>query len=182
MKKSILFLLTVFLFTPSLTFAQSAENVTKKRPDRSSEPVEILEINQTASLSVAEIHANRLERRFKFYYDRLNGIMMRFQTRLDLLSSEGKSTSATQIQLNAAKAKLEEAKLSGVAAVAAFRAIDPAKVKEQRTELKEAVMLAKKTRDIFQESLALLKTALKELKTISKPALPAASPAVQNSL
>lgn len=181
MKKYFLFALTAVLFVPSLSFAQSDENVTKRRPD-SPAPIEIQAIAEGVRANVAELHANRLERRFKFYYTRLNNIMIRFQTRLDLLSGEGKSTSAAQLKLNAAKAKLEEAKLKGDEAVLSFRAIAPGAVTDQKTALTAASNLATAARKLFQDTLDLLKIALRELKTISKPALPAASPAVQNSL
>ncbi len=181
MKKSFLFALTAILLVPTVVFAQSDENVTKRRPDRPA-AIEIQEIRDTQRANVAELHATRLEKRFKFYYSRLNNIMMRFQTRLDLLSKGGKSTATSQTQLNSAKAKLEDAKLKGEATVKAFREIDPAKLSVQKTEILAATSLATEARKLFQDVLDLLKLALKELKTISKPALPAASSAVQNTL
>lgn len=131
---------------------------------------------------VAENHANRLEKRFQFYYERMSKIVVRFQARVDLLKNDNKNVASTQTKLDAAKAKLEEAKIKGTAAVAAFRAIDPAKFSEQRNQALAARDLAKEARNLFFEAHKLLKEALKSLKTISKPALPAASPAVNNAL
>lgn len=185
MRKPFIFSIT-FLLLYSLTYvlpvqAESTENVTKRRPDRPAQ-AQIQEIRQENRSNVAELHATRLERRFKFYYERLNNIMTRFQARLDLLTSEGKSTSTVQLKLSTAKAKLEEAKLKGARAIAAFRAIDPVKVRDQKSALLIASNLATEARKLFQDTLDLLKLAFKELKTISKPALPAASSAIQNTL
>lgn len=113
---------------------------------------------------VAENHANRLERRFKFYYDRLSGIAARLQNRLDTLKSNGKDTASALAKLTEAKTKLESAKTLGAQSVAAFRAIDPAKFEEQKTEAKAARDLANQARVAFKESLVLFKNVLKEVK------------------
>lgn len=113
---------------------------------------------------VAENHANRLERRFKFYYDRLSGIAARLQTRLDTLESNGKDITAALSKLTEAKTKLESAKTLGAQSVAAFRAIDPAKFEEQKTQAKAARDLANQARVAFKDALALLKAVLKEVK------------------
>lgn len=115
---------------------------------------------------MAENHANRLERRFKFYFDRLTGITTRFQTRLDTLKGSGKDVAAIQAKLDSAKTKLADAKTKGEAAVAAFRAIDPAKFSEQKTEAMAARDLANSARKLFLETHALLKDALVSLKAI----------------
>lgn len=113
---------------------------------------------------VAENHANRLEVRFNFYYDRLNAIAVRLQSRLDTLKSEGKDTASALAKLQEAKNKLESAKSLGAQSVSAFRAIDPAKFEEQKAEAKAARDLANQARAAFKDSLALLKNVLKEVK------------------
>ncbi len=113
---------------------------------------------------VAENHANRLERRFKYYYDRLSGIATRLQKRLDTLESEGKDVGAAETKLSEAKAKLESAKTLGAQSVTAFRAIDPAKFEEQKAEAKAARDLAVQARTAFKDSLLLFKNVLKEAK------------------
>ncbi|MFH1244154.1 MAG: hypothetical protein V1487_01060 [bacterium] len=130
---------------------------------------------------VAENHANRLEKRFTFYYERMEKIIARFQTRLDTLKGQGKDTAPTQAELNGAMAQLVLAKSKGEAAIAAFRALDPTKFQEQKIERLAARDLAKEARGLFLETHQLLKEALKSLKTISKPALPAASVAVESA-
>jgi hypothetical protein len=186
MKKYILIAALAVLLSPASAAAQSDENVTKRRPDRPAQ-VEIQEIRedrmenrQERRSNVAENHANRLERRFEFYYKRLTNIITRFQRRLDILKAEGKDISTVTTKVAAVKSKLEEAKTKGMAAVSAFKAIDPAKFSEQKTEALAARDLATEARKLFIETHALLKDALKSLKTISKPALPAASAAVEN--
>lgn len=122
------------------------------------------ENRQEVRSMVAENHANRLERRFKFYYDRLSGIATRLQTRLETLKSEGKDTTNALAKLTEAKTKLESAKTLGSQSVAAFRAIDPAKFEEQKAEAKAARDLANQARVAFKEALSLFKNVLKEVK------------------
>lgn len=181
MRKSSLFSLTLLLlypFTLALPVqAESAENVTKRRPDHPAQ-AEIQEIRQENRSKVSENHARRLERRFGFYYDRLSKIIVRFEARLAILAKEGKSTADSKTKLGLAKTKLEEAKAAGAAAVAAFATIDPAKFGEQKTETVAARDLAVSARKLFQESHRLLKDALKALKLISKSALPASEEAL----
>jgi hypothetical protein len=194
MKKYVLLIAAAVLLSPTVASAQSDENVTRRRPDRPSQ-VEIQEIRgermedrqeakdkmQEIRSTVAENHADRLERRFAFYYDRFSNIIMRFEKRLDILKADGKDVSAVSIKLTAVKAKLAEAKAKGGEAVAAFKAIDPSKFSEQKTEALAARDLATAARKLFMETHTLLKDALKSLKAISKPALPAASAAVENA-
>jgi hypothetical protein len=194
MKKYVAVVLTLTLFAPSLVLANSDENVTKRRPDRPAN-IEIQEIRgerqdkreegrakmQDFRSHVAENHANRLSRRFAFYYNRLNDIITRFQSRLDSLKTAGKDTSAAQTALDKAKTSLASAKSKGDAAVAAFKAIDPAKFTEQKAEALAARDLANEARKLFLDTHTLLKDAFKALKVISKPALPAASAAVENA-
>lgn len=194
-KKILVLSLTVsaLVLSSSLVRAEG-ENVTKRRPDRpeAAQIQEIREVRKDARneikdkmqefrSNVAENHANRLERRFKFYFDRLTNILTRFDKRVATLKSEGKNTAAVESSLAAAKTKLSEAKTKGDAAIAAFKAIDPAKFSEQKTEAMAARDLAMAARKLFMDTHSLIKDALKALKLISKPALPAASAAVQNA-
>lgn len=177
MKKYLLIVFTALVVTPSIAFAISDENITKRRPDNSPAQIQVQEIRQDRQelreevktklqerrSNVAENHANRLEKRFNFYYDRLNNIIGRFQTRLELLKKESKDMTAAQAKLDAAKTKLADAKTKGDAAIAAFRAVDPAKVSEQKAELIAARDMATAARKLFAETHNLLKLALKEV-------------------
>lgn len=187
MKQYLFFTLTALVLLPSIVFAESDENVTKRRPDNQTN-VQIQEVRQDLnenrdgiSNKVAQNHANRLKRRFQFYYDRFTNIIARFKARLAILEGQGKNITAVTAKLDLAKTKLEEAKAKGIEAVAAFVAIDPAKFSQQKTERLAARDLANAAHQLFVDTHNLLKDALKELKTISKPALPAASPAVENA-
>lgn len=193
MVKYLLTIVTFVFLSSGLVMAQSDENVTKRRPDRPAQ-VEVQEIRQEtrtqnqANLEagvaqrVAQNHSNRLARRFKFYETRLTSILTRFQARIDFLEQEGKLVGTVQTKLDLVTAKLEAAVEKAKEATAAFDAIQPGTMAEQKDALNAARELATETRELFQETHELLKLALRELKTISKPALPAASPAVQNAL
>jgi len=168
MKKSFLLALVLVVLTPSLALAVSDENVTKMRPDKPI-PAEVQEIRQELETKreeirnrIAQIHATRLTKRFDAYYLRLSNIITRFEARLIILQKNSKDIVPTQAKLDLAKAKLVEAKTAGQDAVKALEAIDP-----------PAKELAISAHDLYKETLTLLKDALKSLKTISKPALPA---------
>lgn len=178
MKKNLILIFTlIFLANVEMVKAVSDENVTRRRPDRPAQ-AEIQEIRQETRNKVAENHANRLERRFGFYYDRLSQIIVRFESRLAILDNAGKNTTDSKAKLVLAKTQLSEAKVMGEVAVAAFRAIDPVKFSEQKTEIVAARDSAVSTRKLFQEAHQLLNDALKSLKLISKPALPAGEEAL----
>ena len=187
MRKSLLLGLTLILLMPSYVLAESAENVTRRRPDRAERPAiqeireEQRENREERRSNVAENHANRLEKRFGFYFDRLNAIVARFNTRLSTLNSSDPAVVKIKAKLTLAKTKLLEAKTKGDEAIDAFRSIDPAKFAEQKAAALEARDLANSARKLYLEVHTLLKEAVKELKMVSKPALPAASAAVQNT-
>ena len=182
MKKLFILALLIIFCAPSLVTA-SDENVTKRRPDRPAQ-AEIQEIRQDRMedrqekreevkekvqeirSNVAENHANRLERRFAFYYSRLSNIITRFGKRLDILKADGKDISTTSAKLDSAKSTLELAKAKGTEAVSAFKAIDPVKFSEQKTQVLAARDLANSARKLFLDSHTLLKDALTALKAI----------------
>lgn len=130
---------------------------------------------------VAENHANRLERRFNLYYKRLTNITERFQKRLDYLNTKNQDVTALQSSLDSIKSKLSTAKAAGDKAIAAFKAIEPGTWEEQKAALQAARDLADKARELYKEVHTLLKSALRDLKQISKPALPASSAAVEQT-
>lgn len=175
MKKIILASLLLILST-STTHAEEDRTLRETRVENRQEVREEVKENredmralraenrQEVRSVVAENHANRLERRFKFYYDRLSGIAARLQTRLDTLKSTGKDVSTAQTKLTEAKTKLESAKNLGAQSVAAFRAIDPAKFEEQKVEAVAARDLANQARTAFKDALVLFKNVLKEVK------------------
>lgn len=198
MKKNLIIVLALVLLS-SVSSAQAAsdENVSQRRKEKSAEIQEIRterkeereekreEVKENIEerrSEIAENHAGRLEKRFTAYYTRLSNIITRFKARLDVLKAEGKTVSSVETELATATSKLESAKSKGVEAVSAFRAIDPTSIQDQKAALMAARDLASAARKLFEEAHTSLKSALKSLKVISKPALPAASAAVNNSL
>ena len=198
MKKNLIIVLALLLLSSvSSVQAVSDENVTERRKEKSAEIQEIRterkeerqekreevkENIQERRSEIAENHANRLEKRFTAYYTRLSNIITRFKARLDVLKAEGKTVSSVETELATATSKLESAKSKGLEAVSAFKAIDPTTLADQKSALMAARDLANAARKLFEEAHTSLKSALKSLKVISKPALPAASAAVNNSL
>jgi hypothetical protein len=176
MKKLALYTTLLLLITSLPVSAEEAktlretklENRQEIRDAVKSNREEIKEIRvenrQEVRSMVAENHANRLERRFRYYYQRLSGIATRIQQRLETQKSEGKDTTAALTKLQEAKSKLESAKSLSEQAVAAFRSIDPARFEEQKTQALGARDLANQARVTFKDALALLKTVLKEVK------------------
>ncbi len=175
MKKILLLSLLLLTVAPAVK-AEEAQNLRETRAENRQEIREEVRENreevrelrqenrQEVRSVVAENHANRLERRFNLYYNRLSGIATRLQKRLDTLKSEGKDVGAAEAKLSEAKAKLESAKTLGAQSVAAFRAIDPAKFEEQKAEAKAARDVANQARTAFKDSLLLFKNVLKEVK------------------
>jgi hypothetical protein len=188
MKKS-LFLAAVLMVAaslpvfadPSTTDPAASPRLRPDRPGIMEIRQDVQTIGQDARSDIARIHAERLSRRFAFYYDRFTDIIARFQSRLDLLKRQGVNTSTAQTDLDLVKTKLAAARSAGDQAVAAFQAIDPGKISTEHSELVAARNLAVKARQAFVDVNTALKVALRALKLISKPALPAASAAVQNS-
>lgn len=187
MKKTLSIILSsLLLLLSSLTAvsAEDSENVTRRRPDRDEVKVEIQEVRsdrqenrqerqeerqenrQEIRSNIASNHAERLENRFMLYSKRLGNIIERFQVRLDTIKADGKDTSNVQSLLTNAKTKLGEATTKGNGAIAAFRAIDPAKFAEQKTQVLAARDLANQARRLFVEVHQLLKSALIELKEV----------------
>lgn len=187
MKKTLsITLSSLLLLLASLTTvsAQTTENITNRRPDRDEAKAVIQEVRverqeerqerqeerqqtrQELRSNVTANHAERLENRFLQYNQRLTNIMERFQKRLDTLKQSGKDASKAQDLLNSGKSKLVEAKTKGDGAVAAFRAIDPAKYTEQKSQILAARDLANQARRLYVETHQLIKSALVALKEV----------------
>lgn len=106
---------------------------------------------------IAEFHANRLERRFTTYYNRLNRLSEKIANRLSIMSQNGQDVSAAQTKLTEANSKLEEAKSYGNQAINQFRLIEADKYQTQRELALTARDLANQARQAFINSLKLYK-------------------------
>lgn len=116
-----------------------------------------------------ENHAKRLETRFSNYSERLNALLDKIQARLNEMEQKFPDSSAidsAQVKLDAASAKLAEAEKAGNAAVAGFKAIDPAKYEEQKAQVLVARDNAQKARQAYADALRLMKEAVQSLKQV----------------
>lgn len=115
---------------------------------------------------VAKIHADNLEKQFNAHYTRLSELATKLQTKITTLKTAGKDTTAAQAKLDAAKVSLESAKTLGQEAIAGFKAIDPAKYEEQKTQALAARDKAKSAREAFVKALQDMKDALKAIQAL----------------
>lgn len=181
MSKLFLILTLLIIATVPVRAETSRELRETRREEIQEIRTERLEEREQIRTKVAENHASRLERRFSLYYKRLENIVERFQKRLDYLKTQNKDVASIQTKLDSIKTKLNGAKVAGDEAVAAFQAIDPGTWEVQKPKLLAAKDLANEARELYKEVHTLLKAALRELKQISKPALPASSAAVMQA-
>ncbi|MFZ2199195.1 MAG: hypothetical protein WAV40_00160 [Microgenomates group bacterium] len=152
MKKYLIIVSALVLLSCTGARAESDENVAARRLDQG----ERVQVQEIRTKSIAQNHADRLEKRFDLYYARLSDIISRFEKRLAILKASGKTVTEVETQLAAAKTKLEEAKTKGTQAVAAFEAQPP--------QLLVARDSAQSARKLFIEVHGLLKNAIKSLK------------------
>ena len=157
---------------------QVREELKEKREDQKA----IIKTTRSQfNLVRASVRVILLERKYGFVGKRFDNIIARFDSRIKTLESAGKDLDLTAVKsaLSNAKSKLIEAKANGNIAVEGFKSITETSTKEDFTKLRVLVKTADAS---FRSVNDALKLALKELKTISKPALPAASAAVGNSI
>lgn len=115
----------------------------------------------------AKLHADRLERRFNFYFTRLSNIATRIQTNIDKTKAAGKNVAAVQTQLDTANTTLNQAKTDGASAVSMFRSIPVGSWDLQKPDVKAAIAQAQKARGEFvtaRKQLVDVVTALKKLQ------------------
>ena len=111
----------------------------------------------------AQQHAERIERRYALYAERLLNLADRIEARAQILSADGTDVSAALAKVTEARTLIESAQSSGDEAVTEFRSIDPATYEEQRDVALAARDLAetsiadfKAARDLLQEAVRLL--------------------------
>lgn len=113
-------------------------------------------------------HTNNLQARFTYHYDRLNAILGKIEAIIDKKVTEGINMDAAKVKLDEARVKLEQAKTIGSQAIAAFKALNPDKLNEQKTEIKAARDLAVKARQTFIDALQLMQQTVKLIRIASK--------------
>jgi len=159
---------TAALILPGSAFAQQGAGSNGLRQGLRQEgkelKEEIVQNRQEVRAHVAEVHANRLQKRFDAYYKRLSKMITKFRARLEVMKTNGKDVTAATAKVDEAAAKLEEAKKLADKSIQAFRDIDPDKYAEQRELALQARDIAMEARTAFKEVLTLLKSSLPLLK------------------
>lgn len=170
MKKLTLLLITlVFLFTPNTARAENdgeregtlRNRIQQKMDDVKSKIEGRIEERQIERDERAEKHAERLQLRFTNYYDRLNKIIEKVQTRFANMKADGKDISLAQAKLDEAKTKLELAKTLGDESVSLFNSIEADKFEIQKEIALSAKNKANEARKAFIETHKLIKEAVK---------------------
>lgn len=184
MKKYLAVVLTLLLMGATLVHAEETENVTKRRPDGAVNPqiqeikADIKDAREERKSAIQTMQAARLNR-FDSYYKLLSNIIARFKLRRDELSSKGKDVTALTAKITLAEQTLASAKAKSDAFATALAGLSSTSTKDDRLA---AAKLAKEAHDLYKETHRILvQEGMRLLKTFSKPALPAASAAVQNA-
>lgn len=113
-------------------------------------------------------HADRLDRRFTFYYSRLTLIADKIEKRLSVLSSDGKDVTDARAKLAEARSQIEAAKALGNQAVAAFSSIMVTDDRDAlRAAIKSAKDIVKQTREACRSAVSLLKETVRLVRGVS---------------
>lgn len=118
-------------------------------------------------MSIAQIHAQRLEKRFAYYYERLNKIITKISEKIALQKAAGKDTSQVEVNLEIAKDKMIAAKTYGDEAISKFNDIKADNYQGERDLAILARDDAWSARNSYQEVLQILKEIVKTLKELS---------------
>ena len=140
MKKNLIGLIFLLSLAISTTQILAVENEVAPRADGSPGQNETQTVDQVAnplaqqpaSNKIAANHAQRLQTRFEFYYQRLQQISEKIQARLQTMATNGLNVTAAQTKLQTAIQLLKQAKNNGAEAVEQFEAIDPTQYQAQR--------------------------------------------------
>lgn len=110
---------------------------------------EMQDRQQLARDRMAQLHADRLERRFGFYYLRLGNIIERLQSRLDSMSAEGTNVEDAQEALDSASDKLDEAYELAQQAISQFQEASQGQSMDEMA--RSAASLALRAQTMFVE-------------------------------
>ncbi len=146
---------------------QERADTTQDRTQKSQEAREAKTAERRGDL--AQVHAERLQRRFGFYYERLSGLIQKLESRLATMAQDGADVAAAQSKLGEAIASLEEAKILTDQAIAAFLEID-LETETAREQAQAAKELAQEARELYREAVSLIKEALRLAKATNQSA------------
>lgn len=114
---------------------------------------------------VAQVHGNRLRKRFNVYHNRLAKIIEKLEDRIAVTKEQGRDTTDAEAKVAQAKTQLEQARTQSESSVEAFLNVETADYATQREQAHQARDIAKQARQDYLETLALLKEAVQLLRT-----------------
>ena len=117
-------------------------------------------IREQAQNRVAQVHAQRVQRRFDFYNQRLTAIGDKLQNRFRALEAQGYDLSAAQEQLEQALERVELGITQARDATTQLNEVDPQQYQAQRQLALEAREQILQARISFQEAVQLFKEAV----------------------
>lgn len=164
---------------PNQTIKQNTQQVQTEITEE--QKIKTQGIHSKFNVSRTAARAIMLSKKYAFISNRFNNIISRFETRINILVKAGKQSELVNVSAKLAEAQkqLVLANTASVNVMNAFSAISTISTKGDFTNLQ---ILIKTANGEYKKVNTLLKVALKELKAISKPALPASSSAVNNSI
>ncbi|OGC51627.1 hypothetical protein A2982_01975 [candidate division WWE3 bacterium RIFCSPLOWO2_01_FULL_39_13] len=123
---------------------------------------------QETRIKLVQVHAERLRKRFTFYYERLQKLIDKLQNRITAMDEKGIDVSVAQAKLNEASALLESTKTEADQAVVLFKSIDTEDMKNTGDVGKQMVSTAEGIRENYVEVVKLLHEVVSLLKNAVK--------------
>jgi uncharacterized DUF497 family protein len=116
---------------------------------------------------VLQVHTQRLNQRFRLYFQRLDWLIAKVQSRIDKMAEAGYDIDAAQTKLNEASIALEDAKELSDQSLAEFGEVDPDNYPSQRAQALAARELAQSALEAYKNVQRLLVEAIQLIKASS---------------
>ncbi|KUK79593.1 MAG: hypothetical protein XD95_0277 [Microgenomates bacterium 39_7] len=152
--------------SPDMNSSQFEEGEARIQAQQANENTqEPMLIREQTQNQVAQLHARRVQKRFKFYNQRLSTIGEKLQNRFRVLEAQGYNLSAAQEQLEQALQKVELGVIQAEEATNQLNEINPEQYQAQRQMALEARDQIEQARISFQQALQLFKDAVQQAIT-----------------